>query len=677
LKIYLGDLTYDTPSGLSAAVFPLNIGYVASYCKKQFGEKVDITLFKYIDELDRAINESPPDVLGMSNYVWNHRVGLEMFRMLSQKNPHAIKIWGGPNFPLDIPTQKKFLNSFPECDVYVPLEGEVGFSNIIGRALKSNSKEEIRENILSEPIDNCIFLDHQGKFQYTIAENRMKDLDEIPSPYLTGIMDKFFDGRLNPMLQTNRGCPFSCTFCVDGSDAVNKINMFGIERVQNEIEYMASHVKKNTHDLEISDLNFGMYTRDPKICDYLTKTKKEYNFPLDIHVTTGKNNKEKIIQAIERLEGAIRLCMSVQSMDEEVLGNIKRSNISVDKMMELAPAIKKSGLETTSEVILGLPGETVETHLHTLRELIRARMDHIMAYTCMVLKGSQLDTPEQRSMWKLQTKFRPLVNDYAKLSNGRKVVEIEEVIVGSKSLSFEDYVFLRSIDFAVYATNTIPVFKPLLKLLREYDVDVLELFYRMAKLKSEPPDGIITIFENFKQLTKDELWDSPEEIESNYQNDVEYQKLIAGEASFNILYFCTGKAIAEFMTEWCDYTLKIAKELLDEKQVPNEEFLAVSNYCKGLSYNIIGKDRMSTNPEFVFDYDIKKWLENNKTSLRENKLDSPSKIKFCLSQEQYEEIQQKLDVYNDKISAWIQDRKGGGFVSLIQQFWRQPLLVTH
>ena len=71
LKIYLADLTYDT---LQTAVFPLNVGLIASYCKKQFGSKVDITLFKYIDELDHAINESPPDILGLSNYVWNHHM---------------------------------------------------------------------------------------------------------------------------------------------------------------------------------------------------------------------------------------------------------------------------------------------------------------------------------------------------------------------------------------------------------------------------------------------------------------------------------------------------------------------------------------------------------------------------------------------------------------------------
>ena len=109
LKIYLGDLTYDTVS-LSTEVFPLNVGYIGSYCKSHFGNLVDITLFKYIEDIDKAINNNPPDILGLSNYAWCQRVDVELFRMLSKVNPLAIRVWGGPNFPLDPPSQKKFLN---------------------------------------------------------------------------------------------------------------------------------------------------------------------------------------------------------------------------------------------------------------------------------------------------------------------------------------------------------------------------------------------------------------------------------------------------------------------------------------------------------------------------------------------------------------------------------------
>ena len=678
LKIYLADLTYDTVD-LQTAVFPLNIGFIASYCIKRFGSDVNITLFKYIDELDRAINEHPPDVLGMSNYVWNHRVGLEMFRILSQKNPYALKIWGGPNFPMDLPSQKKFLNKFPEVDVYVPIEGEVGFANIIERVLEANSKEEIREKVLSKPIDNCIFLGLDAKLQYTFTGNRMKNLDEIPSPYLTKLMDKFFDDKLSPMLQTNRGCPFTCTFCVDGGDAVNKVNSFSIERVRADIKYIADHVTKKMHDLEISDLNFGMYPRDLEICDYLAEIKKEYDFPYDIHVTTGKNNKERIIEGIKRLDGAIRLCMSVQSMDQQVLSNIRRSNISVEQMLALSPAIKNSGLDTTSEVILGLPGEGFKSHLQTLRDLLRAKMDHILTYSCMMLIGSELETPVQRKKWDIKTKFRILVRDFAKLSNGKKVIEIEEIVVGSNSMTFEDYLRCRELDFAIYVINTIPIFKPLLKFLREHDIDLIELFYRMTR---HTDNTIQKIFNRFRQLTINELWDSPEELEAHYQSDSEYQKLLNGKDAFNIMYYFTGELLAENFAAWTECTIKIAQDLLREtKKFDNEldeQFQSVANYCKGQSYNIFGKDRMLTNPEFIFNYNVIEWLNDTSNSLLTNfKLSSPYRIMFCFTNEQHHLVQKNVNVYGKNILSWFSPRKGGGFVELLQVLWRHPINIAY
>ena len=87
-KIYLGDLTYDTVA-LSNEVFPLNIGYIAAYCYKRFGHKINITLFKYIEDLEKAILENPPDILGLSNYAWNTNLGYEMFRIFSQVNSNA------------------------------------------------------------------------------------------------------------------------------------------------------------------------------------------------------------------------------------------------------------------------------------------------------------------------------------------------------------------------------------------------------------------------------------------------------------------------------------------------------------------------------------------------------------------------------------------------------------
>ena len=62
IRIFLADLTYDTVA-LATEVFPLNVGLIASYCNEKFRDKIEITLFKYIDKLDQAINENPPDII--------------------------------------------------------------------------------------------------------------------------------------------------------------------------------------------------------------------------------------------------------------------------------------------------------------------------------------------------------------------------------------------------------------------------------------------------------------------------------------------------------------------------------------------------------------------------------------------------------------------------------------
>ena len=66
-----------------------------------------------------------------------------------------------------------------------------------------------------------------------------KNLDYIPSPFLTGLMDPFLKEGYYPILETNRGCPFSCTFCIWGISALNKVLKFSMDRVKKEFSYMS------------------------------------------------------------------------------------------------------------------------------------------------------------------------------------------------------------------------------------------------------------------------------------------------------------------------------------------------------------------------------------------------------------------------------------------------------
>ena len=57
LKIYLGDLTYTTLS-LATDAFPLNVGFIAAYASKVYGNEIDIRIFKYVDDLEQAIKRT-------------------------------------------------------------------------------------------------------------------------------------------------------------------------------------------------------------------------------------------------------------------------------------------------------------------------------------------------------------------------------------------------------------------------------------------------------------------------------------------------------------------------------------------------------------------------------------------------------------------------------------------
>jgi radical SAM superfamily enzyme YgiQ (UPF0313 family) len=242
LIVYFGDLTHDT-IGLATEVFPLNIGLVASYAHKQFSEQLELRLFKSITKLHDAIMDSPPDVLALSNYPWCHNIDLASFEIMKQRRPETIRVMGGPNFPHRTDLQQEFLLKRPLIDTHIYLDGEVPFANLVSAILACESLGEARKAIKESRIAGCVHLNMAGRLAFEAEAVRITDLDEIPSPYLNGFMDEFFDGRLSPMIQTNRGCPFACTYCADGTSQVNKVHKFGVERVKQDISYIAQRVK--------------------------------------------------------------------------------------------------------------------------------------------------------------------------------------------------------------------------------------------------------------------------------------------------------------------------------------------------------------------------------------------------------------------------------------------------
>ena len=104
----------------------------------------------------------------------------------------------------------------------------------------------------------------------------------------------------------------------------------------------------------------------------------------------------------------MRLSGSVQSLDEEVLKNVKRSNIAGDQLMQLALQASDVDANSYSEVILGLPGDSKAAHYKTLKTIIDAGFNKVIPYTMMMLPGSEMCTDESKTKYQMELRCRVL-----------------------------------------------------------------------------------------------------------------------------------------------------------------------------------------------------------------------------------------------------------------------------
>jgi radical SAM superfamily enzyme YgiQ (UPF0313 family) len=207
LTIYLADLRYNYLKYVSSDAMPLGIGYMKAVMSQRFPNAV-IKLFAYPDKLEEQIKQEPPNVIMFTNYTWNEALSLHFAKHIKKINPNVLVVLGGPNIPIEDERKIDFLKKHPYVDIYALGEGDFYASELVekfvanGLSVKALLKEEIHSSVYKK----------ETNYFVTPILARTKDIDNIPSPWLSGIMDEFFDGLLVPLFETNRGCPLNVRF---------------------------------------------------------------------------------------------------------------------------------------------------------------------------------------------------------------------------------------------------------------------------------------------------------------------------------------------------------------------------------------------------------------------------------------------------------------------------------
>lgn len=417
------------PKEFNAYYLPYSPGIIWSYVNQfdDITENFELDQFIWrrdpIEEVVERLKDN--DVVGFSTYIWNRSYNHVLGRELKKANPDIMLFAGGPEPPI---TDKEFFQRFPYLDLCVKQEGEKAVKSVLEQYLTDKNYLDITGLIVN--VD--------GNTVDTGLPNRINDLDTIPSPYLTDVfkslMEKHPEVRWNATLETNRGCPYMCTFCDWGSLTYSKVKKFHLERVYDELEWIG----RNECDfVSLTDANFGIFPeRDSLIADKLIAVQKKYNNPKAYTIAWAKNQKQEVVEIVRKLifEGGSKmgLNLSVQSMDDNVLDIIKRKNLAMNKIQEVFDLCEKYSIPLYTELILGLPGETLETWKDNFYKLFLAgNHTGITVYQAQLLENAEMNLT-QKAEYELEGRivYDYLVGTY----NEHEVKEGIEVIVSTKDM---------------------------------------------------------------------------------------------------------------------------------------------------------------------------------------------------------------------------------------------------
>ncbi|MCU1499837.1 MAG: hypothetical protein JWM47_3790 [Acidimicrobiales bacterium] len=450
-----------------------------------------------------------PGILLCGNYDWSLAANLAVVERARQQRPDLLVIHGGPSTPSGATDSEPFLRALDGLHVAVAGEGELTFVELLDNLSFDPDGRASLDGL--DEVEGLRYLRQDGSFVDTGSRTRHDTLADFPSPLLSGELDRVPLDELNIIaLETNRGCPYSCTFCDWGAATMSRIRQFPIERVHGEMEWLA---ERGVEVWYVSDANFGIVARDVEIAEMIGRFRTETGHPRQVIVFPAKNSTERYLQIMDSFIAAgiaMKAALALQTRNAETLAAVRRSNIKTSSYDHLAAESRRRGLPLLTELMVGLPGSTVDSFKEDLQWGID-RQVRAFIYPTVVLPNSPMNDPAYREELEIR------------MVDGR--------IVSTSSFTAADR---RRMDQLTHAFHCLEVFGTLRHVLRylQWDhgrraIDMIEAILDVVTVRAEaypllafhlaqfenvlmPPVGWRPFFEEAERLLVDELGVTPD-----------------------------------------------------------------------------------------------------------------------------------------------------------------------
>lgn len=419
---------------------PYSVGCIQAYCQKNeiISSEYRFGKFIYTREAPEKVIEllDNPFMVLFSCSVWNTEYNKTVAKAIKEAYPSCLITFGGHN----VSNNENYLRDNDFIDFLTHRFGEEPTEGILESLATGKSLDEI---------PNISYRNEAGEIVTTAYAPQTGT--EYPSPYLEGTFDEILkdDIVFSALFETNRGCPNSCSFC-DWGSLKSKVRLFPMERVFAEIDWFVEH---KIEFVFCTDGNFCLFNRDEEIADYIVHCKNTYGYPKMFRVCFTKNKFDFVFDIGTKffkngLDKAQTL--SFQSMNEQVLKNVGRKNISTEKFRELMLKYNEINISTFSELILGLPGETYETFCEGVNILIENGQHYaINIYPCELLPNAEMGQKAYQEKFGIKSTRVPFKLIHS--NEGQKkddIVEYSEYITSTDAMSEEEWA--KSLLFASY-----------------------------------------------------------------------------------------------------------------------------------------------------------------------------------------------------------------------------------
>lgn len=535
------------------------------------------------EKLIEEIIEQSPDVIAISCYMWNDKLTLYVAEEVKRRLPNVKIIAGGPALYYEYDSSWFVKHWYIEAVCEYAGYGEVFITDYL-------------DGVNVKDIPFAIYPALRRAFWNKSSGAFNRRSFNYPLPYLDNVeyLKRFKYDNVKIILDTSRGCPYSCTFCEWGGGTSTKVVFKSLEDTIKEIEIVFDILKPAY--IDVINANFGITKDDVVITEKIVELNQKYKCVKVVNLygptKKNKNNLKAIYELLAKEGISDSIKISIQHTDNTILENIKRVDIPFEEQLEMyGEFCTKYNVALRMETMMGLPGETLETFYKLTDDMTKSTLLEPMMHEWMMLPSAPAAKREYTDQMQIKTKkVRYTVDTYdthmiprnkysiktqfegnRELLQDHKWLEPYEVVVSTYSYSVEDWAQMELYKYYFTFLNRTGLIGPIQRYLRSKGVDMADFNRSLFQFLLTIP----TVKNCYDKLVMDLKSDQP--VDLLYTDLGDRLPYFSHYSVLKFLILVDAKRFFDYMAEWLykkyndDMLLTICTHIHENVKTPMKE----------------------------------------------------------------------------------------------------------